>query len=300
MGSAFRKDTFGSFHPIVNLLYFILVIGCAMFFMHPIFLAVSLTCAFAYAVYLNGKKALRMGIRLMLPMLLFTALLNPLFNHQGMTILAYLPNGNPLTLESTLYGIAAAVVLITVISWFSCVNAVMTSDKLVYLFGRIAPALSLILAMALRLVPRFWVQIKVISNAQKCIKRDVRNGNLLQKARQGIRILSILLTWALENAIETADSMKGRGYGLPGRTAFSIFRFDRRDGWAMVYILTCAAIVIVGAARGVQYFRYFPAISGQWNGWTLIVFAAYFAMGAFPLIVNWKEDFLWKRIESNI
>jgi len=277
------------------------MIGFSMFFMHPICLAVSLVCAFSYSVYLNGKKAVRMGLIFMLPMLLFTALLNPLFNHHGMTILAYLPNGNPLTLESILYGIAAAVMLVTVISWFSCFNAVMTSDKFVYLFGRLIPALSLILAMALRLVPRFRAQIKVISNAQKCIGRDVSNGNLLRKAKHGIRILSILVTWALENAIETADSMKSRGYGLPGRTAFSIFRFDRRDGWAMVYILSCASIVIAGAVLGVYQFRYFPAISGQWSGFGVtMVFCAYFALSVFPILVNLKEDFTWKRIESNI
>lgn len=295
------RDAFGRFHPLVNFLYFALMIGFSMFFMHPVCLAISLLCAFIYAIYLNGKKAVRMGLLFMLPMLLFTALLNPLFNHQGMTILAYLPNGNPVTLESILYGIAAAVMLVTVISWFSCFNVVMTGDKIVYLFGRLIPSLALILAMALRLVPRFRVQIRVISNAQKCIGRDVSSGNLLQKARHGIKILSILVTWSLENAVETADSMKSRGYGLPGRTAFSIFRFDRRDGWAMLYLLICGGIILAGASIGVYQFRYFPAISGQWSGFGAIkVFVAYFALGAFPILVNLREDFIWKRIESNI
>jgi len=299
MGKEMTKCTFAGFHPAINLLYFTAMIGFSMFFMHPIGLAVSLVCACTYAIYLNGRKAVRMGLKFMLPMLVLTAVLSPLFNHQGMTILGYLPNGNPITLESTMYGIAAAVMLITVINWFSCFNAVMTSDKFVYLFGRIIPALSLILAMALRIVPRFSEQIKIISNAQKCIGRDVSSGNMLQKARHGIRILSIMVTWAMENAIETADSMKGRGYGLPGRTAFSIFRFDRRDAWAAVYILICAAAMIAGAATEVSRFRYFPSIRGNWTGfWTISVFFAYFALGVFPLLVNLKEDILWKHITA--
>jgi energy-coupling factor transport system permease protein len=248
---------------------------------------------------LGGKKTLRLGLIFLLPMLILTAALSPLFNHQGGTILAYLPNGNPVTLESTLYGIAAATMLITVIAWFSCVNRVMESDKIVYLFGRVIPALSLILAMSLRFVPRFRAQIKVISNAQKCIGRDVSNGNIFQKARQGIKILSIMVTWALENAIDTADSMKARGYGLPGRTAFSIYRFAGRDGKAAVFILACVAIVIAGAVTEVYRFRYFPTIMGEWTGLpTLVVFAAYFALGALPVIVNIREDLIWKRIES--
>ena len=296
-----RGDTFSGFHPLVNLVYFVAVIGFAMFFMHPVCLVISLFCAFSYALYLNGKKAIRFALIIMLPMLIFTAALNPLFNHQGATILAYLPNGNPITLESTLYGMAAATMLITVIAWFSCFNKVMTGDKIVYLFGRAIPALSLILAMSLRFVPRFRAQIKIVSNAQKCIGRDVTKGRVLQKARHGIKILSIMVTWALENAIDTADSMKARGYGLPGRTAFSIFRFDRRDALGLVYILACAAAVIVGAVTGAYRFRYFPTILGEWSGlWTVIVFVAYFALAAFPIIVNIREAIIWKRLESRI
>ncbi len=66
---------------------------------------------------------------------------NPAFNHEGATILAYLPSGNPLTLEFIVYGLSAAVMMASVILWFSCYNAVMTSDKFVYLFGRVIPAL---------------------------------------------------------------------------------------------------------------------------------------------------------------
>ncbi|MCL2363015.1 MAG: energy-coupling factor transporter transmembrane protein EcfT, partial [Defluviitaleaceae bacterium] len=230
-----NKCTFAGFHPVVNLLFFTAVIGFSMFLMHPVALFISLICASSYAIYLNGKKALRMGLIIMLPMLIFTAVLNPLFNHQGGTILAYLPNGNPVTLESIVYGIAAATMLITVITWFSCFNKVIESDKIVYLFGRIIPALSLILAMSLRFVPRFRDQIKVVSNAQRCIGRDVSSGNVFKKARHGLKILSIMVTWALENAIDTADSMKARGYGLQGRSAFSIYSFDTRDRKATVY-----------------------------------------------------------------
>jgi energy-coupling factor transport system permease protein len=293
-----NRDSFSGVHPLVNMLYFVAVIGFAMFFTHPVCLAMSLICAFAYSVYLNGKKALRFNLLYMLPMLIFAALINPAFNHQGGTILTYLPSGNPLTLESILYGVAAATMLITVISWFSCYTAVMTSDKFVYLFGRVIPALSLILSMALRLVPRFKAQIKVISNAQKCVGRDMSSGNLFQKMKHGVKILSIMVTWALENAIETADSMKGRGYGLPGRTAFSIFRFDKRDAYALAYILICAAIVIAGNFTGAYHFRYFPTVKGEWGGATVVVFAAYFMLGAFPIIVNLREDIIWKHIQS--
>ena len=132
-------DAFSTYHPVVNFLYFTLVLLFSMFFMHPLCLAISLVCAFSYNVYLKGKKAVRFSVIYMLPMLIATALINPTFNHEGGTILTYLRDGNPLTLESITYGIVAATMFITVIFWFSCYNAVMTSDKFVYLFGRVIP-----------------------------------------------------------------------------------------------------------------------------------------------------------------
>ncbi|MCL1807071.1 MAG: energy-coupling factor transporter transmembrane protein EcfT [Oscillospiraceae bacterium] len=296
-----NRDAFAGFHPVVNFLWFGFVLVFSMMINHPVCLAVSLLCAVAYSVYLNGRKAVRFSLLVMLPMLLVAAALNPLFNHQGGTILAYFPDGNPLTLESVAYGVAASVMLVTVITWFSCFNAVITSDKFVYLFGRFIPALSLIFSMALRFVPRFKAQIKIISNAQKCVGRDVSSGNLLQKAKHGIRILSIMVTWALENAVETAGSMKSRGYGLPGRTAFSIFRFDKRDRLALIFILSCAALIITGSVTGGLTFRYFPTIKGLWDTpYSIIVFAVYLALCAFPIVVNMKEDVTWKRYESKI
>jgi energy-coupling factor transport system permease protein len=281
------------------MLYFASVIGFSMFFTHPACLLASLACAFSYSVYLNGKKALKFSLFYMLPVMIMTALFNLAFNHQGGTILTYLPDGNPLTLESIIYGIAAAAMLVTVISWFSCFNTVMTSDKFVYLFGRILPALSLILSMALRFVPRFRAQIKIIANAQKCIGRDVANGNILQRAQHGIRILSIMVTWALENAIETADSMKARGYGLPGRTAFSIYRLDHRDLYALAFIFLCIAYIVYGAILDGLYFRYFPTIKGVANNaFTVSLYSVYLALSALPLAINIHEDYKWKVIAS--
>lgn len=294
-------DEFSTYHPAVNFLYFTMVLLFSMFFMHPICLGISLLCAFAYNIYLKGKKAISFSFKYMLPMLIATALINPAFNHEGGTILTYLRDGNPLTLESITYGIAAAVMFITVIFWFSCYNAVMTSDKFVYLFGRVIPALSLVLSMALRFVPRFSAQLKVVSNAQKCVGRDISNGSLLQRAKNGIKILSIMVTWALENAIETADSMRSRGYGLPGRTAFSIYRFDSRDKKAMAFLIFCGGYILIGSMLGGLYYRYFPTMKGvKLQAYPISIFLCYMALCISPLAINIREDRKWKALQSKI
>lgn len=293
------KGAFAGYHPVVNFTYFALILTCSMFFMHPACLTASLLCGLLYSVRLKGRRALRFCLLGLLPLMLVSALMNPAFNHEGVTILGYLPGGNPLTLESVAYGAAAAVMLASVVCWFSCYHAVMTSDKFIYLFGRVIPSLSLLLSMSLRFVPRLAAQARVVANAQKCVGRDVMCGSVIQRAKNGLAIVSALVTWSLENAIETADSMKSRGYGLPGRSAFSIYRFDSRDGRAMAALSIAGLYSVCGAAAGGLGFRYFPSVKGApLTAFTASVFLAYFALCAMPLIIEWREGRRWKAIKS--
>ena len=267
--------------------------------MHPVSLIVSLTSALTYAIYLNGQKAVRFSLAALLPMMLMAALVNPIFNHEGMTILTYLPTGNPLTLESIAYGLASALMLASVITWFSCYTAVMTSDKFVYLFGRVIPALSLVLSMTLRFVPKFKAQFKVVAQAQACVGRDTSDGTLLRRLKNAITILSIMVTWSLENAIETADSMKSRGYGLPGRTAFSIYRFDDRDKMALAWLMFCGFYIVAGWMAGGLKWQYYPIVKGALTGAFPISFQlVYLALCLTPVILNASEDRKWRELRK--
>jgi energy-coupling factor transport system permease protein len=293
------RDAFSSYHPAVNFLYFGLVLFFTMCFLHPACLLLSLAAALRYAVCLNGRRAVRRSLRYLLPAALLAALINPAFNHQGTTILTYLPSGNPLTLESIAYGLAAAALLSAVVTWFSCYTAVMTSDKFVYLFGRVIPALSLVLSMALRFVPRFQVQARAVSQAQRCVGRDVSDGSLLQRLRNGVTILSILLTWCLENALETADSMKSRGYGLPGRTTFSIYRLDDRDQAALWWLGALGGYILSMWGAGGFACRYFPTFRlAPRDGWSLSGLLAFGLLCLTPVIIDRREDRQWTRLRS--
>ena len=296
-----RRDVFSDYHPAVNLLYFVLVIGCAMFVMHPILLLLSCMGGIGYYLYLKRWKAVKTMLWMMLPVFLISAIVNPLFTHEGVTILGYLKNGNPITLESILYGLGAGVMLVSVLNWFSCYQEVMTSDKFLYLFGRVIPAMSLILSMVFRFVPKFKAQIERVSNSQKCIGRDVTNGDLFSRLRHGIRIMSIMTTWALENSVETADSMRSRGYGLRGRTNFSIYRFDTRDKLLTAIMAAMGLIVLAGLSAKTVRFLYYPMI--VINETTFSAMTVYFCYGALcllPLTINVVEDIKWHYLKSKI
>jgi len=258
-------------------------------------------CAFTYSVMLKGTKAIKTNLTYMLPMMIAMSLINPVFNHKGVTTISYLPSGNPLTLESIYYGFAAAIMIASVICWFSCYNEVMGSDKFIYLFGKIIPSLSLIISMTLRFVPRFTAQLKVVNNAQKGMGRDVSRGGIIKRAKHGLDIVSIMITWSLDNAIETADSMKSRGYGLPKRTAFSIFTFDKRDKGALYFIMLSGIYTLIGSMMGGMYFRYFPSIKGaDFSVFGVSVFISYLLLCVCPVIIEIWEAVRWRTLRSKI
>ena len=289
------RDSFSEYHPFINLIYFAFTISFSLVLTHPLAQGISLVCAVIYAVSINGKKSVIFLLKYCLPMVLLTAFINPAFNHEGATTLLYFPNGNPLTLESILYGFSAGVMIITTLMWFSSFNSVMTTDKFIYLFGKVIPALSLVLSMSLRFVPKFKSQMQTVTEAQRSIGRDVSNGSLFERTKTAIHIFSIMITWSLENAIETADSMKSRGYGLKGRTAFSIYRFDERDKYTLAWLSFCGLFLVAGTILNAFGFRYFPDIRyAAFDMTTIPFYCVYSALCITPVILNFKEEKKWK------
>ena len=285
---------FKNYHPIINFIYFAAVITFGMFIMHPAFLVVSFLCSVACLVTLRRKTAAKFVFFLVLPIIIISAVLNPLFNHGGITIITYMPSGNPFTLESVLYGFASGTMIAAAICWFSCMSAVLTSDKIIYLFGRIIPALSLIFSMALKFIPEFTEQIKRAFAARP----KPENEKFISKIRRSITVLSAAVTWALENSIDTADSMKSRGYGLPGRTSFSVFKFSRRDIFALIYTLLLIIYILSGMLGKAAYFRYFPSVKyAEISFDTISMLAAYFLLCIMPCMIELWETKKWKSLK---
>lgn len=296
-----RGDAFAGCHPAVNFLYFIIVLLTTMFVSHPVLLALSFGGAAAYAICLKGLgKVLKFNILVTLPAMIIVALINPAFNHYGVTTLFYLKTG-PVTLEALVYGVVLASMLFIAILWFSCYNEVMTTDKFVYLFGRVIPALSLVLSMVFRFVPRFGEQLKVIRNGQKAVGRDISNAGFFRKIKYGITLFSILITWALENAIDTSDSMTARGYGLKGRTAFSVFCFDRRDGIISGILSGLAAVCFFGLFTGISFAQYDPKIiigGIPLTGQSFIIYLAWGMICFFPVLLRLWDHAVFRRLKA--
>ena len=234
----------------------------------------------------------------LLPILLGMAILNPVFNHEGVTILLYLPNDNPITLEAICFGLASAVMMGASIVWFNCCNTVFTSDKIIYLFGRIIPAMSLLISMTLRFLPRFKDHLLSTWQVQKAMEPPK---NKLGSLKQALTAFSATVSWAMEQSIVTADSMKSRGYGSAGRTAYAIYRFERRDLAALAALALLTMGAAVPLAAGAVSWSFFPAISGELLGpAALVSYVCFAGICMMPLIIDLSEDFKWNSFRSKI
>lgn len=292
-------SAFSSYHPITLFLYFVSVTLLTMFTMNPVFLVLSLVCSSAFCAILHRPKEFWSNLAYYTPMFLLIAVTNPLFSHNGETPLFFL-NDNPVTLEAILYGAAISTMLISIIFWFKCYHEIMSSDKFLYLFGKIIPKLALVVSMAIRFVPTFKSQIKKISLTQKTLGLYASN-SITDRLFGCFRVFSILITWSLENAVETADSMKARGYGLKGRKSFSLFRFQAKDGVLLCINILMLAVVLFGAEQNSTRVSFYPGISyARLSPLSVGVYLALFILMILPFVIEVKEKITWKLLKSKI
>ena len=166
---------------------------------------------------------------------------------------------------------------------------------MIYLFGRFAPYLSLVISMTLKFFPEFGARIRQVYQAQKCAGFIVE-GRYFKRIRTGMRVISSATTWALERAVITGDSMRSRGYGIGRRTAFSLFRFHRRDAVCLAGILTLAGMTLAGFLSGQMAMRYYPYVTvAAWNIRSKVAFGSYLVLAVWPTGMHIAEVLMWKK-----
>ena len=281
---------FETCHPAVNFIFFAAAIYGTVSFMHPVFLAIVYAGAFAYSVKRCGKRAVAFNLCL-LPLILVFALCYSSYHHFGVTVLRQNFIGNNLTVESFVYGLVIGLRFATLCMWLEAIFRVVTSDKVVYLFGRVSPRLSLFLTILLRFIPRVGREARKINLAQKGIGRGSNQGNVVQRFINCLRIFSMLITWMISALALESDSMRSRGSLLRGRTAFSIYRLDNRDRAFVIALFSCITLTAMGVILGASKMWYNPRIIWRpLNGIGVTAAIGYLALCLLPLGLElWTE-----------
>lgn len=295
-----NESRFSACHPAVTFAFFMAAIVGSVCFQHPAYLAVSILSAAALLLTEKGTKGAAM-IAGMLPLFIVISAINPLFNTQGERILCRI-FGRPYTLEALVYGMAVAGMLVAALMWFSCYSGVMTSDKFTCLFGNLIPALSLILVMILRLIPSYQRKAAQISGARKCVGKSMASTeDWKEKAKNGMTVLSSLTSWALEGAVITADSMRGRGYGVGKRSSFQIYRWQMTDVFLLGAMAALCAVTLMAASLGWTKAEFTPVMEiSPVAGSRVLGIAAYGMLLMLPAFLNTMEAFKWNYFRSRI
>ncbi len=284
-------DELGRFHPATILIFFLAVIAFSTFWMQTGMIAVSFICATVYYFMLKRTEGIKYYIAVLISVLI-ASVINPLFSHRGKTILFYLPTGNPVTFESVMFGLCAGIILGEVLLWFSIFNNVMEDDKWTATIGKVAPTIAMIITMVLRFVPKYIKFSKSTRDIQKA------NGfNNRKKLKNGMHVYSITATWALETSIDTADSMRARGYGKARRTNYHNYKFEIRDLVLVLWVVALGAIIILIANLDKIHTFFYPTLR---NKESLIVLAAYIVLCITPILINIWEKIRWHISRSKI
>lgn len=284
---------FRSFHPIVCFLYYVGAAALVMLNKHPVFLFIGAIILILYNFALNRGRALKKWWKMLTILSLFFLIINPLINHRGTHILFYLGQ-NPIVLESIIQGIILALSLFCLMILFTSYNLVVTADKFLYLFSKWLPQWALLTMISMRFVPLLRRRLAEIETVQRSKGHSIKYGTLKQRSKNGIQLVQILLTWSLEEALQTADSMAARGYGLRKRSRYNPFQMKRKDWMALLYMLVVGSISIFGCWLGDGVLSISPVLEPiylEGREWFyLLIFILFIG---FPLGMEEREALRW-------
>lgn len=317
-------DEFSRYHPVVNLIFYLLVLGTTMFQMSVGLVFISLFSAVVYYFMLKKTEGLKY-CAVVVGIIIVSAIINPLFSHKGGTLLFYLFTGNPVTLESIIYGLISAIIIGAMLLWFSTFNQVMGVERILGAIGKVLPNVSLLITMIMRFIPQYTRHQRKVSMVNKvnkrnygekinllnrektekenvieaCKKQKKKNGidKIIYSIKEGSRTFSITITWALENSIYTADSMKARGFGTGRRTNYSNYKFQKRDYLLMGWLVILWLVVVFSLEREKVYTYYYPFIQVKNN---VVVYLIYGLLCLTPVLINVKEEIRWLILKSRI
>ena len=253
-------------HPAVCLLYLVAIMGMTAFSANPVTALESLCGAILLAALSGGVR----GAGWFAGIAAAAALANFLFVHKGVTVLFFVGD-TAFTLEALIYGVILGIILAAVCMWGVCSVKFITSDKYIWLFGRILPSAGLVLSCAVRFVPLFIRRTREFIAVQEA-----------QTVRGYLRAFSASLGYSAERAMDSALSMKARGYGTARRTSFSLYRFTAGALAALCVVLIAGGLSLTMMICGAGKFYFYPALSELPAGVADIVY--YSVFGIFCLL----------------
>lgn len=283
-------DKFSNFNPKVCFLFFVFAVLLILLNFNPIFLCVSLFAGVIYNAMLQGKKAFKTFFTFLLPFTVLIGLFNMVFTSYGIDILFSISNKN-FTAEGLAYGLCQGVMFSSVIVWLSSYSYVLSSDKFMSVFSKLAPNLTLVLTMTLSFIPRLRKNAQEINDARLNVNTNQN------KFKKSLDNFSSLVSMTLEESIEVSDTMRARNFNS-SRKPYSKYRFNLDDGIVLTIILGLSVACIVLNSLDKAEFIFDPEIKMlSFSPIFLILYTLYMFL---PVIINISEGIKWHFLKQKI
>ena len=290
---------FSKLHPVTLFVYFVMMLAFSMFIRNPVTAALSLSGGAAFCCTLTDKKEKLDDLKFYLPLSLLIVLTNPLVSHNGRTPLFFV-NGNAFTLEAVWYGVFIAGMILAVLMWSKGFSKIVTSDKFLYLFGRVLPKTALILSVAVKYVPVLKTQAQRLKDAQKTLGL-YSTGSVADNVKSAVKVYAALVAWSLENAVETGRHMRARGWNTGRRTSFSLFRFRTVDAVFLAVFAAAGVLLALAGARGSLSFRFYPSPTPlPLDAAAVAAYVLFGALALLPFLTETEESIRWTCLRSGI
>lgn len=294
-----HKHFFKHSHPFVFCCYYLLMLLIAMSTTNPI---IIMTCFLGSLSFRIGQLTNKKKTSIWFPLLIvgIITVTNPLFVHRGGTILFFFLN-KPITLEAFIYGFFMGLMIASVIYLFQNFQESVDVEQFFYLFGRSLPKSTMILTMIFRFIPLFQEYYIELSQVQKTVNLS-QNRTFKEKADSGFDLFGHFFSWTLENAMDTADSMKARGYSVTSRSSRLSFSWRPKDSLYLLGIIGTSCLFILFLINEGDSFRYYPYMESIFllveTNWLSYVSIAVFAF--LPIINHMKEVVIWTILQSKM
>lgn len=270
-------------HPAVPAVYLAGVLVISMLFMQPVVVGLSLVGALACSVLARGGRATLQGLVWQLPLVALIALLNPLFSASGSTLLFRI-GPTAVYLESLAFGATAGALLVSTVVWLECLAALVAEDGLYVLGASAFPSATLAVSMCARLVPQLMGRAREVMVAEAACTTATHGTNPVV---QSVNTSTALMSWAMEDSLVRADSMRARGWGANAtRTSFRPRRFASRDVFALV--LTIVILIGAGFLAWVAHsqWAFYPVMPALVMWWGYLPLVVLFLLPACALAMN--------------
>lgn len=291
---------FHSYHPLPLFLYYIAVLTGIMLQQHPIFQVTGLLCIILTNLILDKGTELNKWKYMILFISIFALLFTPIFNRQGTAVL-FTVLSFEVHIEAVAQGIMIAFTLAGILVLFASFNLVITTDKFLYLFSKWFPKWTFILILTLRFTTLFRKRLKDIQNVQETKGVSMKDGDLRTKAKHGMLFIQILLTYSLEEAIQTADSMSARGYGLQKRSNYQSYIWKKRDSRLLGLIIILSFLMVYGWYLNISILMVTPTIQPiRFDGPFAMNLIGWVSLVSLPIWSEGKEVLRWNYLKQKI